>query len=100
MRTQTSVIAACALLLGGCDLVDSVLPRHGTTTADARAAMLRCGIAPDSIAWSVSSDGTFAFGRKSAEASPTPETQDECLMRWVQTNRVKLAIIGWETGPR
>lgn len=100
MKAQTSVVAACALLLGGCDLVHSMLPRHSTTAAEARAAMSRCGIAPDGIAWSISSDGTFAFGRKSAEASPMTDTQSECLMRWVEKNRVKVAFIGWETGPR
>jgi len=97
---QTSIVVTCALLLGGCDLVYSMLPRRGTTAADARAALSRCGIAPDSIGWSVSSAGTFAFGRKSAEASQMPEPQSECLMRWIQTNRVKVAFIGWETGAR
>ena len=26
--------------------------------------------------------------------------QSECIMRWVQTNRVKVAFIGWEIDAR
>ena len=77
-----------------------MLPRHGTTASEAQAALQHCGIAPDSIAWSVSADGTFAFGRKSADAAPMLEKQSECLMHWVEDNRIKVAFIGWETGPR
>ena len=94
------IIATSALLLGGCDMIRAMLPRHGTNEADARAALSRCGIAPDSIAWSVGPDGTFAFGRKSADAPPLPETQNECLMRWIENDRIKVGFIGWETGPR
>jgi hypothetical protein len=75
-----------------------MLPRHGTNEADARAALSGCGIPRASIAWSVGTDGTFAFGRKSADASPVPDEQSECLMRWVEKNRVKVGFIGWETG--
>ena len=99
MRSRTYVMSLCALLLSGCNLVRMMLPRHGTTAGEAQAALQRCGIAPDTIAWSVSADGTFAFGRKSADAAPMPQTQSECLMRWVEDNRIKVAFIGWETGP-
>ena len=92
------MIAASALVLGGCDMMHAMLPRHGTNEADARAAISGCGIPPASIAWSVGTDGTFAFGRKSADASPLSYSQNECLMRWVEKNRVKVEFIGWETG--
>ena len=88
------------LLLGGCDAVRAVLPRHGTTATEARAAMLRCGIVPDGVAWSVSPQGTFAFGRKSADAPPMPEAQSRCIMHWTDENRIKVALLGWEEGPR
>jgi hypothetical protein len=100
MRYRTLVIAASVLLLGGCDMIRAMLPRHGTNEADVRAALSGCGISPDSIAWSVGPDGTFAFGRKSADALPLRGEHNECLMRWIDKNRVKVGFIGWETGPR
>jgi hypothetical protein len=77
-----------------------LLPRHATTAAKARAAIERCGIMPDDIAWRVSADGTFAFGRKTADALTATEPQTKCLMQWAEDNRIKVAFIGWETGPR
>ncbi|WP_162234236.1 hypothetical protein [Novosphingobium sp. Leaf2] len=77
-----------------------MLPRHGTNEAEVRAALSGCGIPLDSIAWSVGPDGTFAFGRKSADALPLANDQNECLMRWVEKHRVKVGFVGWETGPR
>jgi hypothetical protein len=77
-----------------------MLPRHGTTASEARAALQRCGIAPERIAWSVSADGTFAFGQTSADAAPLLDAQNKCLMRWVEDNRINIAFIGRETGPR
>jgi hypothetical protein len=77
-----------------------LLPRHSATAAKARAALEGCGIVLDSIAWRVGVDGTFAFGRKSADAPPMTEPQTKCLMRWVGDNRIKVAFIGWETAPR
>lgn len=100
MRSRIIFISACAFLLSGCDFVRMLLPRNVTTAADARAALQRCGVVPDSVAWRVSGDGTFAFGRKSADAAPLTEPQSKCLMRWVQDNRIKVAFIGWETAPR
>ena len=100
MRSHTIAIVTCAILLGGCDLVRAVLPHHSTTATEARAALLGCGIVPDSIAWSVSSDGSFAFGRKSADAPPMPDAQTSCIMHWVEENRIKVAFIGWEEEPR
>jgi hypothetical protein len=81
-------------------MIRAMLPRHSTNEDDVRAALSGCGISPGSLAWSVGTDGTFAFGRKSPDASPLPREQNECLMRWVEENRVKVAFIGWETGPR
>lgn len=60
----------------------------------------RCGINPQSISWSVSADGTFAYGRKSADAAGLPEQQDHCLSRWIDEGRIKFAIIGWEVYER
>lgn len=100
MRDRAIVIAASALLLGGCDFIRAMLPRYGTTVTEARTALSDCGIAPDSIAWSVGPDGTFAFGRHSADAPPLPEKQNECLMGWTEKNRIKVGFIGWEIGPR
>lgn len=81
-------------------MIRAMLPRYGTNEADVRAALSGCGISSDSIAWSVGRDGIFAFGRKSADALPLPDEQNECLLRWVEKNRVKVGFIGWETGPR
>jgi len=94
------IIVLCALLLTGCDLVRTLLPRHSTTVAEARSALKHCKIEPDSIAWEVTADGAFASGRKTADAAPMPKAQDECLTSWIEENRIKFAFIGWETGPR
>ncbi len=77
-----------------------LLLRHTTTATEARAALERCGIVPDNIAWRVGADGTFAFGSKSPDASPTTDPQTKCLMRWVEESRIKVAFIGRETAPR
>lgn len=77
-----------------------LLPRHSTTAAEAPAALERCGIVPDKIAWRVNADGTFAFGRKSPDASPMTGPQDRCLMRWVEENRIKVAFMAWVNAPR
>jgi hypothetical protein len=98
MRMRTFVVGACLILLGGCDLVRMFLPREATTATEARAAIERCGIVPDDIAWRVDANGTFAFGRKSADASPITEPQTKCLMQWADKNRIRFAFIGWETG--
>ncbi|WP_010219687.1 hypothetical protein [Sphingomonas sp. PAMC 26621] len=81
-------------------MIRAMPPPQGTNSADARAALASCGITPDSIAWSVSPEGTFVFGRKSADAPPLPEKQSECLMRWIEKGGIKVGVIGWETGPR
>lgn len=81
-------------------MIRTMFPRHGTSAADAQAALFHCGIAPDSIAWSVGSDGSFAFGRKSADALPMPGKQEDCLMHWINKNRIKVGFMGWEAGPR
>lgn len=28
-----------------------------------------------------------------------PDQQNECLMRWIAKERIKVGFIGWETGP-
>lgn len=100
MKSRTFATSACALLLSGCDLVRMVLPHHQITAAEARSALIACGVVPESIAWSVTTEGTFAFGRKNADSKPMPAAQSECLMRWAETNRVRVSFISWETGPR
>jgi hypothetical protein len=100
MRIRTVAVGACLILLGGCDLVRMLLPRKAATAAEARAAIERCGVVPDDIAWRVDADGTFAFGRKSADAPPMTEPQTKCLLKWVDDNRIKVAFIAWETAPR
>jgi hypothetical protein len=59
--------------------------------------MQRCGVSPDSLAWRVTEDGAFAFGRKSPDAPPLPDGQAECLLKWATENRVEVRFIGWET---
>ena len=100
MRARTIATISCTLLLSGCDLIRTMFPRHRTTVPEARAALVRCGIAPDSVAWGVGRDGTVAFGRKTAGSLPIPEAQGECFMRWAETNKVKVAFIGWEQDAR
>ena len=94
------IIALYTLLLTGCDLVRALLPRHSTTAAEARSALKHCNIEPDSIAWEVTADGTFASGRKDADAAPMPEAQDRCLMDWIEKRPIKFAVIGWEKRSR
>lgn len=96
LRTVATVLA-CIFLLTGCGLVRTLLPRKGTTAIEAKMAMELCGIEADAIAWSVEADGTFAYGRKSANAPPIPARHNECLVQWVTDNRIKFAFIGWET---
>lgn len=94
MISRTYALNLYALLRIECNLVRMVLPRHGTTEREAKAALQHCGIAPDGIAWSVSPDGTFAFGKKSADNAPMPATLSDCLMRWVDDNSIEVACIG------
>jgi hypothetical protein len=100
MRAPIIILAGCAFLLSGCDLIRMLLPRHATTSAEARRALERCSIIPDSIAWHVSRDGVFTFGRKSADAAPMTEAQTQCVMRWVEERRIKVAFIGSELHER
>ena len=100
MRAPIVVLAGCAFLLSGCDLIRVLLPRHATTTAEAGRALERCRIISDNIAWHVTTDGVFTFGRKSADAAPMTEAQTKCIMGWVDEKRVKAAFIGWERHDR
>lgn len=70
-----------------------MLPRHGTTASEVQVALQHCGIAPESIAWSVYADGSFAFGRKSDAAAPMTETKTECLMRWIEDNKIRVTFL-------
>lgn len=100
MRRPFVILSGCALLLSGCDLIRTLLPRHATTSAEARIALEQCGIIPDNIAWRVTSNGVFTFGRKSTDAAPIAEAQTECVMRWVAEKRIKVAFIGSELHER
>jgi hypothetical protein len=79
--------------------LSQLLPRKRATETDARRAMLACGIGPDELAWSVSADGTFAFGRKHPDAEGPTYDQIDCLTEWARRERIKLGLIAWETGP-
>ncbi|MGN7161968.1 hypothetical protein [Sphingomonas sp. SAFR-052] len=99
MKRSALTITILAVVLSACHLLDPIRSRRGTTASEARAALTQCGVVPDSIAWSVEADGTFAFGRKSADSPPIPNPKMECVMRWVDENHLKFGIVGWETGP-
>lgn len=79
-------------------LLRSLLPYRRTTEAKAREAIMRCGISPDAIAWHVGPHGSFAFGRKSPEDGGPSSEQIECLVAWARRERIRMGIIGWETG--
>ena len=78
-------------------LLRMLLPYRRATEDEARQAILDCGLSPDDLAWRVTEDGAFAFGRKTADANPPTEQQIRCLVDWPNSRRVRLAIIGWET---
>lgn len=96
MHCRLAVLFLISFAVSGCDLVKAMAPRNATTQEAARYALTKCGIDPDAIAWSVDEDGLFAFGRKSPDAEAMSVTQSDCIMRWVQDERVKFAFIGWE----
>jgi hypothetical protein len=98
MRREMLALSISCLCLGGCDFLRMMLPHKATTRAEALSAMDRCGISPDSLAWRVTEDGAFAFGRKSADASPIHSRQRDCLLKWAKDNRVEVRFIGWEAG--
>ena len=96
MKNVTIVVSACTFLLSGCDFVRVLLPRQATTFSEVQAQLDQCRIAPESISWTVGTDGTFAFGRKIGNAAPMTEVKTNCLMQWVTDNRIKVAFVGWE----
>jgi hypothetical protein len=93
---RTALLLGSLLILSGCDLIRSMLPRNSTTVAEATKMLQRCRIDPSKIAWRVSADGTFAYGRKSSDASGLPEQQSQCISSWIDDERIKVAFIGWE----
>ena len=72
------------------------MPRRCTTATEVVDVMKQCGIDPDRIAWEVNADGRFAFGRKHPDDAAMVE-ETHRLMEWVIRERVKFAMIGWET---
>ena len=95
MLGRLVLFPACGMLLNGCDLIRVLLPRHATTTAEVSEAMRRCGMPTSDVAWRVAPDGTFVIGKSTGGASSTAP-QVECLMRWVDQKRIKIAYIGNE----
>lgn len=86
--------------LSGCDFLRLMLPHKETTSAEALATMRQCGVSPDRVAWRVTEDGAFVFGRSSANAPPLAFQQFDCLMKWATANRVEVRFIGWEADAR
>lgn len=78
-------------------LISLLLPYRRIGEEEARNAIRDCRLSPDDLAWRVTEDGAFAFGRKSADADPLPEAKVRCLTEWARKRRVRLAFIGWET---
>lgn len=97
VRRELLVLAVGCSCLSGCDFLRLMLPHKATTPAEARSAIERCGISPDSLSWRVE-DGAFVFGRKSAYAPPIPDQHSNCLLKWAKDNRVEVRFIGWERG--
>src|SRR5215217_4217453 len=98
MRRRLLALSICCFWLSGCDFLRWMLPYKEATSADALKAIQRCGISPDKTSWRVTDDGAFAFGRKSADATPIPDRDSDCLLKWANENRVEVRFIGWETG--
>jgi hypothetical protein len=81
-------------------LLRLLLPYRRTTETKAREALIRCGVSPDDIDWRVGADGSFTLGRnKHPEGEELTYQQMECLTDWVQRERIKFFIIGWERSP-
>lgn len=78
-------------------LLSILWPRRRTTASEVVEVMQRCSIDPDSILWEVDKNGRFAFGRKHPDDEANIE-RTLALMEWVSRERVKFAVIGWETG--
>jgi hypothetical protein len=97
VRHDLLALSISCLCLSGCDFLRLLLPHKSTTSAAAVSAMRRCGVSPDAISWRVTQDGAFAFGRKSADATPIPDRQSDCLLKWAKDHRVEVRFIGWET---
>jgi hypothetical protein len=78
-------------------LLSLLLPYRRINEEDALSVIRACGLSPDDLAWRVTDKGALAFGRKSADADPLPESKVRCLTEWAMKRRVQLAFIGWET---
>jgi hypothetical protein len=96
MLARAITLFVTALALSGCDLLDLMLPRRATTPLEARNALERCGVSPDAVAWRVTKNGSFVFGRKTADATPIAEPRTACLLAWAKRNRVNVVFMGWE----
>jgi hypothetical protein len=90
MKMKIYIWIISFLMLVGCS-------NKPTTAAEAEKAIKNCGMSPTDLSWTVSDDGSFAFGRKSPKDPGPSFQQTECLTKWAKENRVKLGFIGWES---
>jgi hypothetical protein len=89
------MLVVAAIGLGGCSLMVKLFP-HRPTDAEARAAILRCGVSPDRIAWRVTEDGGLVFGEKTENGPALPSSLTPCLMSWGKWNRVNVGFLIWD----
>ena len=68
-------------------------PYRQTTEAEAREALVQCGISPDAVAWRIGPDGSFVIGRNPDDEVLTFE-QVECLMAWIRRERIRAFLMG------
>jgi len=56
--------------------------------------LTRCGIQESELLWVIDSEGSFLFGRPSDAAPPLEAAKSECLMTWVDKERVSNGPVG------
>jgi hypothetical protein len=78
------------------DLLTLLLPYRRTTEEQAREALVRCGVSPEAIAWTVGPDGSFAFGKKHPDAEFLSDEQVGRILDWTRRERIKVGSIAWE----
>ena len=99
MKTRLFALCVTAFGLCGCSLMLKLFP-HKPTGAEARAAIRRCGGSPDKIAWRVTNDGAFVFGKKTENGPALPTSLRPCLLSWGKWNRVNVGFIVWDPIPK
>lgn len=71
---------------------------QAATYEQAADAVRQCGVAPEAVLWRTGEKGEIVFGRKAADASELSYEELSCFMDWATRNKVKIALIGLETG--